>query len=124
MKKNVLRLVLLVIFIIAIIVIKSYIWHSFEDSYSIKGRVKSVNFVSTKSDRTIYMNFETTDGRIYNFHYNDDPSPWVEIESFNNLARLTPGDEVELSIYSVGYYFVNSEKKHIAIYVKDVKWLK
>ena len=117
-------MVLLLIFIIAIIVIKPYIWHPFEESYSIKGTVKSVNFVGTRSQRTIYVNFETTDGRIYNFHYNDDPSPWEEIESFLTLTKLTEGDEVELSIYSVGYYFVNSEKKRIAIYVTDVKWLK
>lgn len=123
-KKIVIRVLLIVIFILVLVVIKSYIWHSIEDTYSIKGTVKSVNFVPTRNRMNIYVNFETTDGRIYNFHYKNAPTPRGEAESFNNLTRLTEGDKVELEIYSTGYYFMDSEKKNIAIYVKDVKWLR
>ena len=124
MKKNIVkRILLIVIFIFTIFVIKPHIWHSFEDTYSIEGTVKSVNLVATKSQTYIYVNFETTDGRIYNFQYRKG-AMHGEGTSFRNLTKLTEGDRVRLSIYSVGYYFVDSEKTRIAINVKDVEWLK
>ncbi len=122
-KKTVKRILLIVIFIFAIFVIKPHIWHPFENTYSIEGTVKSVNLAATKSQMHIYVNFETTDGRVYNFYY-QNRAMHEEGISFRNLTRLTEGDRVRLSIYSVGYYFVDSEKSRIAIYVKDVEWLK
>lgn len=123
-KKVVTRIFGIVILIIALIVIIPHVWHPSKDTYSIKGTVKSVNIVATRYQKTVYVNFETTDGRNYNFHYRDDPSPWQEIESFYNLIRLSEGDKVELSICSFSYYFINSEKERVSIYVEDVKWLK
>lgn len=130
-KKIVIRIFWIVILIIALIVIIPHVWHPSKDTYSIEGTVKSVNIVETGyysaitryHKKTVYVNFETTDGRNYNFHYRDDPSPKEEMESFNNLVKLSEGDKVELFICSFGYYFINSEKERVAIYVKDVKWL-
>lgn len=118
------KIAIWVFIIFAILLIKPHVWHSFKDTYSITGTVKSIRFSGTRSQNNIYVNFKTTDGMIYNFHYSVPSSVYLEHQSFKNLTRLTEGDEVELSIYSVGYYFVDSSKERIAIYVKDVKWLK
>lgn len=120
MKKKIVKRILLIV--IFIFVIKPHIWHPFEETYYIEGTVKSVNFVAIKSLGTIYVNFKTTDGKIYNFNY-DYGGSHEELMSFINLTKLTEGDRVRLSIYSVGYYFVNSENTRVAIYVKDIEWL-
>ena len=98
--------------------------HTFESNYSITGVVKNIEIVGTRHEQTVYVNLETADGTIYNFKYTDNSNLSLERESFNNLTRLSEGDRVELSIYSIGYYLISSEKTQVAIYVKDVKWLK
>ena len=123
MKRKIFLRTLVVLILIILIVINPFVWHSFEENYSITGVVKNIVIVSDANRRTIYMNFKTTDGKIYNFHYDADTTPFLEAESLDNLTRLSEGDEVELSIYSIGYYFVNSDNKKISIYVKDVRWL-